>query len=818
MPKKHLKNSRFYKKYKNQLWVTLLSTVAIVLSFLIFYIFFKNQNTQNATQTTLQAIPNTPTTAVPPVNKATLDSINIGSILDLSGSCAELDTLILKGINLRIDEENKKGGISGHLIKLHPYDHQYERELARKHAETLIKNNINILLGVFETTPLLGCLDLIEKKDILVLFPNSGASSLRRPDLSHLFFLKPSNENEIKTLTEYAIKNMSAKKIVTISVKDKEVSGFIPNILKALLKKQNLPESNWLEILHESNKTNISQKSIDEIKAFNPDTIMFATDTIQAKIFLTKLGNEWLKDKNLLGSSFISTPQMIDMAKSNGLSIVFSHAFPKLQNSSIEVVKEFEQKATANNIPITESSFEGYLYADLLLDVLKQIEFPYTKEKIIQKIESFKNYNFKGLTLNFNPKTRELNNDIWLELPSGEWKLYKNDPTELEQILQKPTPQQDTTSKKEIAIGTILDLTGGASEFGTGLLKGMQLCIDDTNNSGGIKGSRIKLVVKNHEYERHIALAQLKKLIADKIDIILCLADTATLSACMEVIEKKEALVLFPNSGSEQLRKPALPYLVFHRTSYENEFRSLVQYAIKNKGSKKIALFIQNDPELESTIKKIIEEIAKTHGIKDENFSIFSFPRNTANQTDIAKKIKLFNPDCIFTYSDPVPAINLLSNLEASYLSGKTLLGISFVAGENFYKAIKERGLPFIIAHTLPNLKNNDIEIVKEFFNKASGKNMPIIEFTFQGYLYASIFVETLKQIDPPYTKDKIVQKIEAFKNYNFKGLTLNFNSKTRELSNDIWLELPSGEWIYSQVNGDTEQKEILKPTTETPK
>jgi len=46
-----------------------------------------------------------------------------------------------------------------------------------------------------------------------------------------------------------------------------------------------------------------------------------------------------------------------------------------------------------------------------------------------------------------------------------------------------------------------------------------------------------------------------------------------------------------------------------------------------------------------------------------------------------------------------------------------------------------------------------------------------------------------LKKIKGKITKEKIIQKLEGIKNYDFAGLKLNFDSKTRSLAKDIWID-----------------------------
>ena len=64
---------------------------------------------------------------------------------------------------------------------------------------------------------------------------------------------------------------------------------------------------------------------------------------------------------------------------------------------------------------MTFSLLEAYIATSILIDTLEKIDGPITKEKILEKLESLKNYPFKGLTLTFNPERRDLAHSIWLE-------------------------------------------------------------------------------------------------------------------------------------------------------------------------------------------------------------------------------------------------------------------------------------------------------------------------------------------------------------------------------------------------------------------
>jgi hypothetical protein len=67
---------------------------------------------------------------------------------------------------------------------------------------------------------------------------------------------------------------------------------------------------------------------------------------------------------------------------------------------------------------------------------------------------------------------------------------------------------------------------------------------------------------------------------------------------------------------------------------------------------------------------------------------------------------------------------------------------------------------------------------------------------TFEGFINSSILAMSLENIEPPFTKEKILAELESIRNLNFKGLKLNFNPETRELSNHVWIDTGHGHWV----------------------
>ncbi len=97
-------------------------------------------------------------------------------------------------------------------------------------------------------------------------------------------------------------------------------------------------------------------------------------------------------------------------------------AVPNPRTSQLEIVKEYRKDMDKYGYDYDVFSLEGYIGTSILIDAIKKIKGPVTREKIMQQLEGLKDYKFKGLTLTFDPKHRDLARHVWIETGDNvEW-------------------------------------------------------------------------------------------------------------------------------------------------------------------------------------------------------------------------------------------------------------------------------------------------------------------------------------------------------------------------------------------------------------
>ena len=76
--------------------------------------------------------------------------------------------------------------------------------------------------------------------------------------------------------------------------------------------------------------------------------------------------------------------------------------------------------------------------------------------------------------------------------------------------------QPQGISKNEILVGTIQDLSGPLSGYGKQARAGMQMALEEINETGGIHGRKITLLVEDSGYDPKKAVLAAQKLVNDK--------------------------------------------------------------------------------------------------------------------------------------------------------------------------------------------------------------------------------------------------------------------------------------------------------------
>lgn len=513
--------------------------------------------------------------------------------------------------------------------------------------------------------------------------------------------------------------------------------------------------------------------SIDNLPKETSSIDILANITVDDLYKKIGFKRHWNRERSIW--TIFSSPSASNRILNGFLNDAFAiiETAPFIENWNITFYYHDALKSEHFEPPSTYSLIKGDLLYGKRLDIFDSKDKEYLKQEVIQ----------------LEQRAKEL-----------EKECQKRD----EEITSPSLSATESFQEKELAavhddmivFGCTLDLSKAVRSQSMSLQAGLMTKINDSNEAGGINGKQIQLVFLDDQYTPNIARDNILKFLNEfHTDLMLSPIGSPTLESYLDLIKQGQVLVLFPVTGGYIFRSQELKNIINFRPSYTDELQALTEYLVANKNAKKFLIFYQHDSYGEQPKAAIIATLKR---LNIAHYLEIFYERSDLDFAEQVKKIKDFDPDSIAFISTTVATENLIRQLGTNFFIGKNIYGTSNNFGEASFRTFMQlKGLDFYVANVVPNPLSSDLELAVEFRNKAKKNNIIVDTISFEGYLMASLTLYILEQIKPPLTQDKIINFIRAMKNFDFKGLHLNFDIERNCLSTNLWISEGFNEkWI----------------------
>ncbi|MCX7175021.1 MAG: ABC transporter substrate-binding protein [Proteobacteria bacterium] len=169
-------------------------------------------------------------------------------------------------------------------------------------------------------------------------------------------------------------------------------------------------------------------------------------------------------------------------------------------------------------------------------------------------------------------------------------------------------------TKDQVVVGSIQDLSGPLAGFGKQLKLGIQMRADEINESGGINGRKLKMVIEDSGYDPKKGLLAAQKMVQqDKIFAMVGTLGTGVAMASFQPLFEKNVPNLFPLTAAREMYEPLNKLKLSFAAPYYDQVRMGVKWMAKERGAKKFCVIYQDD-EFGLEVFRGAE-----HGLKDMN-------------------------------------------------------------------------------------------------------------------------------------------------------------------------------------------------------
>ena len=337
----------------------------------------------------------------------------------------------------------------------------------------------------------------------------------------------------------------------------------------------------------------------------------------------------------------------------------------------------------------------------------------------------------------------------------------------------------DTTIK----LGTYQPISGPLAPYAV-LGRTIEAYFKMVNDRGGIHGRKINLLIRDDGYNPANTRVVVRELVErDKVFAFVGGLGTPTGLAVMDYLNDHKVPHVSPASGYSGWAHPPKRYLFAQSTNYAVESRLLTKYAAEQLKAKKIAVFYQNDPFGKEGLDGVTD-MARRKGLTP--IATVSYERTDTDYTSHAIKLLRSEADTVLLWSSSKPTAALLK--EAAKIDYKPRWVSSLVNLDPvMFKLAGETWEGTIVASSFTLYSSQEAGPYREFMKKYL-PNEPIGGFSVGGYAMAEIMTEALRRAGRDLTREKLVQALETFKDWNgVMAYNITWGPNKRQGQNSIF-------------------------------
>ncbi len=160
-------------------------------------------------------------------------------------------------------------------------------------------------------------------------------------------------------------------------------------------------------------------------------------------------------------------------------------------------------------------------------------------------------------------------------------------------------------------IGVIGPFTGPSADFGTPMLQGIQLAVDEINSVGGYLGKPLQLVIKDDKGNPDEGLKQSQALVAEKVAVVIGFCNTGVAAKSLDTFQNAQLPLIIPcSTGSPLTAKFPAPQSYIFRSSARDAIQApfLVEDILK-RGWDKIAIFADKTGYGEAGLQDVLKAL-----------------------------------------------------------------------------------------------------------------------------------------------------------------------------------------------------------------
>ncbi|ABM34882.1 ABC transporter substrate-binding protein [Paracidovorax citrulli] len=330
---------------------------------------------------------------------AAWSQLQVGQTAGFTGPVSSGVQETTEGAKLYLDAVNARGGVNGQKIELISLDDKFDPALAQANARKLIEEQNVLAMFLTRGTPHTeAIIPLLDKFDVPLVAPSTGAMVLHRPVRRHVFNVRAPYQREAeKAITHLA--SMGISRIAVVLTDDSFGSDGLAGALKGFEAAKLKPV---LEERFDRAKPDFSAIAPKLAQTQAQAVLMIASGTAAVEGYAAfraaGSGAQLVTLSNNASSGFARS------LGANARGVIVTQVFPNERATNYPLVREAHDLAKAHGKEVSPAMLEGIAAAKVLVEGLRRAGAKPTRERLQAALEGIQKFDIGGLEVNFSPE------------------------------------------------------------------------------------------------------------------------------------------------------------------------------------------------------------------------------------------------------------------------------------------------------------------------------------------------------------------------------------------------------------------------------
>lgn len=327
--------------------------------------------------------------------------IVVGQTAGFTGQVAASVKELTLGAKLYIDHVNASGGVNGQKIELVSMDDGFDPQRAAANAQALIDRSAVALFMTRGTPHTQAVMPLLDKHQIPLVAPSTGAMLLHKPVHPYIFNVRSTYQREAERAVQLLLE-MGNTRVAIAQVDDSFGKDAAEGALKGLADRKAKPVAH---LSFKREKPDVPAL-VKQIIAADPQVVLFIASqqvTADAVNALRASGSRVMAStlSNNASAGFVA------LLGQNAAGVIVSQVFPNERNMSLPMVREIGDLSKARQTEtgglVTPAMMEGFASAKVLVEGLRRAGKDTTRAGLTRALNGMSRYDLGGLELSFGP-------------------------------------------------------------------------------------------------------------------------------------------------------------------------------------------------------------------------------------------------------------------------------------------------------------------------------------------------------------------------------------------------------------------------------